>query len=43
VVAIVFTGKYPEGLYNFNAGYLRMITRVNGSNTAHRRMAAFRR
>ncbi|MGC1813095.1 MAG: DUF4389 domain-containing protein, partial [Solirubrobacterales bacterium] len=28
--AIVFTGKYPEGLYNFNAGYLRMITRVNG-------------
>jgi len=28
--AIVFTGKYPEGLYNFNAGYLRMTTRVNG-------------
>jgi hypothetical protein len=28
--AIVFTGKYPEGLYNFNAGYLRMISRVNG-------------
>jgi hypothetical protein len=28
--AIVFTGKYPEGLYNFNAGYLRMVTRVNG-------------
>ena len=28
--AIVFTGKYPEGIYNFNAGYLRMITRVNG-------------
>ena len=28
--AIVFTGRYPEGLYNFNAGYLRMITRVNG-------------
>ena len=28
--AIVFTGKYPEGLYNFNAGYLRMIGRVNG-------------
>jgi hypothetical protein len=27
--AIVFTGKYPEGLYNFNAGYLRMISRVN--------------
>jgi len=28
--AIVFTGKYPEGIYNFNAGYLRMISRVNG-------------
>ena len=28
--AIVFTGRYPEGIYNFNAGYLRMITRVNG-------------
>ncbi len=28
--AIVFTGKYPQGLYDFNAGYLRMITRVNG-------------
>jgi hypothetical protein len=27
--AIVFTGRYPEGLYNFNAGYLRMIGRVN--------------
>jgi len=28
--AIVFTGRYPEGIYNFNAGYLRMINRVNG-------------
>jgi hypothetical protein len=27
--AIVFTGRYPEGLYNFNAGYLRMYQRVN--------------
>lgn len=27
--AIVFTGKYPEGLYNFNAGYLRMTSRTN--------------
>jgi hypothetical protein len=27
--AIVFTGKYPEGLYNFTAGYLRMSTRTN--------------
>ena len=26
--AIVFTGRYPEGLYNFNAGYLRMYTRT---------------
>ncbi len=28
--AIVFTGSYPEGIYNFNAGFLRMISRVNG-------------
>jgi hypothetical protein len=28
--AIVFTGRYPDGLYNFNAGFLRMSTRVNG-------------
>ena len=28
--AIVFTGSYPEGIYNFNAGYLRMVTRVSG-------------
>ncbi|HKH23444.1 MAG TPA: DUF4389 domain-containing protein [Solirubrobacterales bacterium] len=27
--AIVFTGRYPEGLYDFNAGYLRMASRVN--------------
>ncbi len=27
--AIVFTGKYPEGLYNFVAGYLRMSSRTN--------------
>jgi hypothetical protein len=27
--AIVFTGKYPEGLYNFTAGYLRMSSRTN--------------
>jgi hypothetical protein len=27
--AIVFTGRYPDGLYNFNAGFLRMSTRVN--------------
>jgi hypothetical protein len=27
--AIVFTGRYPEGLYNFNAGYLRMSSRTN--------------
>jgi Domain of unknown function (DUF4389) len=28
--AIVFTGRYPEGLYNFNAGFLRASGRVNG-------------
>ena len=28
--AIVFTGRYPEGLYNFNAKALRMVSRVNG-------------
>ena len=28
--AMVFTGRYPEQLYDFNAGYLRMVTRVNG-------------
>jgi hypothetical protein len=27
--AIVFTGRYPQGLYDFNAGYLRMSSRVN--------------
>lgn len=27
--AIVFTGRYPEGLYNFNVGYLKMLSRVN--------------
>ncbi|HEU4980690.1 MAG TPA: DUF4389 domain-containing protein [Solirubrobacterales bacterium] len=27
--AIVFTGRYPEGVYNFNAGFLRMSSRVN--------------
>jgi Domain of unknown function (DUF4389) len=28
--AIVFTGRYPEGLYNFNVGFLRAASRVNG-------------
>lgn len=28
--ALLFTGRYPEGLYDFNANYLRFITRVNG-------------
>ena len=27
--ALVFTGSYPEGLYNFVAGYVRFNTRVN--------------
>ena len=26
--AIVFTGRYPEGIYNFNSGYLRMYSRT---------------
>jgi hypothetical protein len=30
--AIVFTGRYPDGLYNFNVGFLRMASRVNGFN-----------
>jgi Domain of unknown function (DUF4389) len=28
--ALVFTGRYPEGIYDFVAGYVRMISRVNG-------------
>ena len=27
--AILFTGRYPEGMYNFVAGFLRYATRVN--------------
>jgi hypothetical protein len=27
--ALIFTGRYPDGLYNFVAGYVRMISRVN--------------
>lgn len=27
--AIAFTGRYPEGLYNFNAGVLRFLGRAN--------------
>src|SRR4051794_23324237 len=27
--AIVFTGRFPEGLYNFVAGFVRYIARVN--------------
>jgi hypothetical protein len=27
--ALVFTARYPEGLYNFVAGYVRMLSRVN--------------
>ncbi len=26
---IIFTGRYPEGMYNFVAGFLRYSTRVN--------------
>jgi uncharacterized membrane protein len=28
--ALLFTGRYPQGLYDFNANFLRFITRVNG-------------
>ena len=28
--AMLFTGRYPEGMYNFVAGYLRLTTRVYG-------------
>src|ERR671911_2981335 len=27
--AMLFTGRYPEGMYNFVAGYLRLATRVH--------------
>jgi hypothetical protein len=29
---MIFTGRYPEGLYNFHAGFLRMSSRANGFN-----------
>ncbi len=28
--AILFTGKYPKGMFNFVSGYLRWMTRVSG-------------
>ena len=28
--ALLFTARYPQGLYDFNAGYLRLAARVNG-------------
>jgi len=28
--ALVFTGRYPQSLYDFNASFLRFINRVNG-------------
>jgi Domain of unknown function (DUF4389) len=28
--ALVFTGRYPEGLYNFNGRVVRMLARVSG-------------
>lgn len=28
--ALLFTGRYPDGLYNFVAGYIRFANRVNG-------------
>jgi hypothetical protein len=28
--AILFTGKYPKGMFDFFAGYMRWMTRVSG-------------
>jgi len=28
--SIVFTGRYPEGLYGFNAGFVRYVARISG-------------
>jgi hypothetical protein len=28
--AILFTGKYPKGMYDFSTGYMRWMTRVLG-------------
>ena len=28
--ALLITGHYPQGLYNFNAGFIRMSSRVSG-------------
>jgi len=28
--AILFTGKYPKGMYDFYVGYMRWITRFSG-------------
>jgi hypothetical protein len=28
--AIIFTGKYPKGMWDFTAGYARWATRVSG-------------
>lgn len=30
--ALVFTGRYPDGLYDFNAGYMRYMARYGGFN-----------
>jgi len=28
--ALVITGRYPQGLYDFNTGFIRSVTRING-------------
>ncbi len=29
-LVMIFTGRYPEGLYRFNAGFLQFVARING-------------
>jgi hypothetical protein len=38
--ALVFTGRYPEGLYDFVAGYVRLASRRRSPSTAGSRRAS---